>query len=87
MPDRFESTASGLDSPATHGFAITPQDAADLPEVTRALYVGGPGAISLVLLSGAEILLTGIAAGAILPVRASRIKASGTTATAIVGLV
>lgn len=87
MPDRFESTSSGLDSPATHGFSITPNDGADLPEITRALYVGGPGAIVVVMLSGAELVVSGVAAGTVLPVRARRVKATGTTATAMLGLV
>ena len=87
MQDRFETTTNGLDSPATHGFAITPNDGTDLPEITRALYLGGPGAIGVVLLSGAELVLTGIAAGTLLPLRTKRVKASGTTASAIVGLV
>jgi hypothetical protein len=87
MPDRFETVASGADSPATHGFAITPHDSTDLPEVTRAIYVGAPGSIAAVLLSGADITLTGIAAGTILPLRLRRIKATGTSAAALVGLV
>ena len=87
MQDRFETTTNGLDSPATHGFSITPSDGVDLPEITRALYAGGPGAIGVILMSGAELVLSGVAAGTLLPLRARRVKATGTTATAIVGLV
>lgn len=87
MPDRFESMAGGADSPATHGFAIVPSDSTDLPEVTRAIYVGAPGAVTLVLLSGAELTLAGVAAGTVLSLRTRRLKATGTTAGALVGLV
>ncbi|MFN4211116.1 MAG: hypothetical protein ACK4G5_11140 [Devosia sp.] len=86
MPDRFAEHAIGLDSPASHGFAVTPSDGADLPDVTRAIYVGGSGAVAATLASSAEITLAGIAAGTILPLRIRRIKATGTTATFILGL-
>ncbi|QQR35429.1 hypothetical protein JI749_13850 [Devosia oryziradicis] len=86
MPDQFSSHAPGLESPAAHGFAITPSDGADLADVTRAIYVGGSGSLSLTLLSGANVTLTGVAGGTLLPLRARAIKATGTTATSLVGL-
>jgi hypothetical protein len=86
MTDRFNSRAEGLTAPARHGFAITPADGADLGELTRALYVGGAGNITLVMASGAELLLSGVPAGSLLPLRVRRVKATGTTATALVGL-
>ena len=87
MPDRFQNHAGGLEAPASHAFAVTPSDAADLPETVRALYVGGAGALSVVMASGAEVVFANLAAASILPVRASRVKATGTSATQIVGLV
>ena len=86
MPDRFAAYATGLESPARHAFVVTPDDDADLIETTRGVYVGGAGALAIVMQSGAEVTLSGIAAGTILPLRIQRIKATGTTATAIVGL-
>ncbi len=87
MQDRFEGSSTGFDSPATHAFAVTPGDGSDLPEVTRALYVGAPGNISVVTLSNATVTLNGVGAGTILPLRVRRVRATGTTASAIVGLV
>lgn len=87
MTDRFATHTSGLESPAGDGFSITPSDAADLPEVTRAIYVGGAGTISLVLASGASLTLSGAASGSILPLRVRQVRASATTATNLVGLV
>lgn len=87
MPDRFADHAPGLESPAGHGFAITPSDTIDLPEITRALYVGGAGAISLVLASGASLTLSGAASGSILPLRVRQVRASATTATGLIGLI
>ncbi|AEQ53117.1 spike base protein, RCAP_Rcc01079 family [Pelagibacterium halotolerans] len=87
MSDRFANHASSLDSPAHNGFAITPDDGASLPETTRALYVGTGGDIVVVLAGGAEITFANVAAGTLLPLRASMVLATGTTAAAIVGLI
>jgi len=87
MIDRFEYNSAGLDAPAGHGFAIVPHDSDELSEVTRALYVGSAGNLALVLASGAAVTLTGVAGGAILPLRVRQVKASNTSAGAIVGLV
>ncbi|KQR78100.1 spike base protein, RCAP_Rcc01079 family [Rhizobium sp. Leaf341] len=87
MTDRFAHTADSLSSPATHAFDITPADDADLPETTRAIFVGIGGAVALRMQSGAVVTLAGISQGTLLPVRADRILATGTTASALVGLV
>lgn len=87
MPDRFENRAQSLEAPASHGFDVTPNDSADLVEISRAIYVGTGGAISLVLSSGAALNLANVANGSILPLRVKAIKATGTSASDIVGLV
>jgi len=85
--DAFERYARGLTTPADDAFAITPSDGADLAQVVRALYIGGAGSISLVTRAGSTVAFTGLAAGTVLPVRAARVRATGTTATGLVGLV
>ena len=87
MQDRYESAASGMDSPAIHGFAIVPNDVTELAEVSRALYVGATGAVCARLRSGSTVTLINVAAGTILPIRATHVLATGTTAQNIVGLV
>lgn len=87
MPDRFSTHSPALTSPATHGFAVTPSDSLDLAETTRALYVGSGGTLVLRLLSGQTVTLAGVSAGSVLPLRADRVLATGTTAANIVGLV
>ena len=86
MLDRFEGKAQSFESPAANGFGITPNDATDLAEVTRALYVGGAGDVQVTLLSGATLTFSNVNAGTFLPIRAVRVLATGTTASAIVGL-
>lgn len=87
MPDRFANHAASLDSPAASGFAITPSDGADLAEVTRAVYVGTAGNLAVTTLTGEDLLFVGVPGGTFMPVRLRRIKATGTTASAMVGLV
>ncbi|PWE56187.1 hypothetical protein DEM27_12210 [Metarhizobium album] len=87
MADRFANTQPSLSGPASSGFSITPNDATDLAETVRALYVGGGGNLSVTMLSGEVVTLANVFAGSILPLRAVRVRATGTTATDIVGLV
>ncbi|WP_377291470.1 hypothetical protein [Rhizobium sp. SG2393] len=86
MPDRFSANASSLTAPASHGFAITPGDTADLPETTRAIYVGAGGTVTVRLASGATVTLADVPAGSLLPLRADRVLSTGTTAASLVGL-
>lgn len=86
MADPFESNRAGLDSPAEHGAAVTPNDSTDLATTARALWIGGAGNVAVTTAGGSSITLTGAAAGTIIPVRVSRVLSTGTTATAIVAL-
>lgn len=85
MTDTFDHYLPGLESPATNAFEVTPDDGADLPAVTRALNVANAGSVRLITLGGDTVTIF-VAAGGVLPIRASRVLASGTTATGIVGL-
>lgn len=83
MVDLFKENT--LESPARHGFAITPHDTTELAYITRAIYVGGDGDIVLVTASGVELTFTNLIAGTILPVRAKIVKAA-TSASNLVAL-
>ena len=83
MTDRFEDHVSGLESPATHLEAVTPDDGADLPRASRALNVSQAGFIRLTTVGG-SIATVYVAPGVAFPVRAARVWATGTTATGIV---
>lgn len=86
MPDRFQYSTPSLSGPASHAFAVTPSDGSDLSETTRALYVGTGGALSAVMASGVTVTFGSLASGTLLPVRVTRVLATGTTASAILGL-
>lgn len=82
MSDPFADYTPGLESPPMGGFAITPDDTADLPHVVRALNVGTAGVVRVLTLDGSDISLS-VVAGVLVPLR---VLAAGTTADQIVGL-
>ena len=87
ISDQFENFHTGLNSPIEGGFDITPDDANDLPSVTRALMVTSEGNVAVSLRNGDTITLPGLTPGVIYPLRITRVLASGTTATGLKGLV
>jgi hypothetical protein len=66
--------------------AVTPDDDNDLNDTTRALYIGGAGNVTIIDANGNTTTFEAVPVGMILPVRASRVMATGTTATNIVAL-
>lgn len=85
--DPFRTHQPGTSSPAIDAYSVTPDDAADLPTVARAVYVGGAGDVALVTLGGTSVVFRALAAGAVLPCSTTRVLAAGTTATNLVALV
>lgn len=86
MADAFADRMRAPTDPAITVFDVTPNDAVDLPDVTTALNVATPGTIRVTLLDGStgDVSAT---PGAPLPVRATRVWLTGTTATGIRGLI
>lgn len=85
MPDIFSNQSPGLSSPLIGGFAITPNDGADLPFTTRQIRITGTaGTIAVTWPGGAETVEP-VLAGEILDWRIVRIKTTGTTATGLRG--
>jgi hypothetical protein len=72
--------------PASHAFAITPHDTNELAQDTRAIYVGGAGDVSVIMQDGSSVVFSGCPAGLLLPIRCTMVKATGTTATLLLGL-
>lgn len=79
-------TCSNRDAPATGAFDVTPSDSADLGKWTRALYIGGDGALKVTMEDGSVATFAAITAGTLLPIATRRIWATGTSATNIVAL-
>lgn len=73
------------DAPAHGIISITPADS-DLAFDIRGFYVGATGDVKVTSTNGATATFVAIPTGQIMPVSCSRIWATGTTATSIVGL-
>jgi len=71
-------------APATHAAAVTPSDISDLSDVSRWLYVGSAGDLAVIGADGITVTLPAVPTGALLPIRVSRVMATGTTAGDIV---
>lgn len=84
--DKFSDYPTSLTAPARDAATVVPNDANDLVVLPRAIYVGQTGDLSVRLAGGQTVLFRNIQAGSVLPVRAARVNAVGTTAADIVAL-
>jgi len=82
--DNFAAFSASLESPIQRAISVTPNDATDLPYVTRALYLGGAGDVAVAFKDGSTATFVGMGAGWH-PLRAVRVLATGTTAIVILG--
>lgn len=81
------SNTDSVTAPASNGYAVTPNDSADLSVACRAIYIGGAGTVIVDFVnSGSSISLVGTTAGSTIPIRVKRIRSTGTTATNLVCL-
>lgn len=84
MADRFQNTIPGMSSPCSRAFDVSPNDGSDMALTTRALWVGVYGNVKVTTAEGDTVIFVGVQG--LLPVRAARVWANGTTATNIVGM-
>ena len=82
----FQNRIVAASDPAQAAKLVVPSDTIDLTNVSRALYIGRTGDVSVVMVSGQSVSFTDVAAGTILPLRVQKVNASGTTASEIVAL-
>ena len=86
MADKF-SDIDLLDSSARKLAAVTPHDTNELADVTKALYVGGAGNVSVIATDDSvAVTFVGVPAGSVLPVRAKIVRSTSTTASNIVAM-
>jgi hypothetical protein len=86
MSDPFSNHESGLTSPIRNIAAVTPNNDADLPTVSRALYIGTGGTLKVTMQGGMTETFVGVLAGVWYPFSVKRVWATGTTAASIVAL-
>lgn len=86
MADNWGGKDTDIAGPALNAAAITTSDSAALANSTRGIYVGGAGDVKVDLGGSGTVTFAGVPAGTILPVRASKVYATGTTATNLVAL-
>lgn len=86
MTDAHAHRAPSAQAPARRAAAVTPDDAADLTQIAKALYLGVGGDLRIVPADGgAAVTLMNHAPG-YAPVQVRRVLATGTTAAQIVAL-
>jgi hypothetical protein len=79
--DRMSSSSGGVEAPGTGVEAVTLSNTQELVNVSRGLYVGGGGDVSVLMLDGSTGTFIGVVAGTILPIRVRRVNLTGTTAS------
>ena len=84
--DQFKDLPATLTSPATYAGDVVPNDTVPLSVVTRAVYVGQTGDVSVEMQSGQIVTFQNVQGGSILAIRTLKVRATGTTATGVVAM-
>lgn len=85
MKDRANWQRDGADLPARAPFPIVPDDDAELELVTKGIYVGTGGDVCLRGVdSDEDVTYRNLGDGAYIAVRASHVRATGTTASNLI---
>lgn len=73
-------------APADSGVVVVPSDTASFQQLSRSIYVGTSGSLVVTMADGKDVSFSNVPAGTFLHVRASKVKATGTSAGSIVAL-
>ena len=85
MADRFQNFSDSPVAPATAPFPILPSDSAELPLATKGIYVGTGGDVTLRgINAAADVTYRNLPDASYIAVRASHVRATGTTATNLI---
>ncbi len=71
-------------APAEKAAAVTASDATVVN--FRSLYVGTGGNLAVTMAGGGDVIFPAVPSGAVMPIRVSKVLATNTTASNIVGL-
>lgn len=86
MADRWDNI-NDLTSQGRRAAAVTPADGTDLTDIPKALYIGTAGDISVDPVDGpGTAVIFKVPQGVFDAVRVKRVRSTGTTAAAIVGI-
>lgn len=87
MPAVDAAGGNDMANPGSNAEVVTKHDSNELAKISRALYVGGAGDVTVVMAgTGTAITFAGVGAGTWLPIRVKRVNSTGTTATNIVSV-
>ncbi len=85
--DHFGAKAATITGPALGAFVITPNDSTDLTDPIRQITINASGTVSFVSSRDGQTYTTDTLPVGSYPMFASRIRATGTTATGLTGWV
>lgn len=86
MTDNFAARSELITSPGRNAFTITPHATNEISPLPRSVRFDGAGTVALRTVDGAADISITVAAGETLDWRIQYIRATGTTATGIVGI-
>lgn len=85
--DPFSGFSQSSITPAENCFPITPDDIKELPTLTKAIYIGQGGDLTVLTGKSLEsVTFRNVMSGTILDVRVRAVKSTDTTADDLVGL-
>ncbi len=85
MTDLFHNQQDTVLTPSRHPYAITPHDSAALPRVPKGLYVGSGGDVTLRGVEAeSDVTYRNLPDASYIAVRASHVRATGTTASDLI---
>jgi hypothetical protein len=85
MADRFGTYGDSLAAPSTRPYVVVPSDTDPLPEVPKGIFVGTGGDVVLRGANGsADVTYKNLGDGSYIAVRASHVRATGTTAANLI---
>lgn len=87
MADPFKNITRSYEMPSNQFFDITPNDGVDLTIVPRAIYIGSSGHLAVLDEFGNSVIFNNLFQGTFLPIRVSRVLATGTSAALLIGMV
>ena len=86
MPDNFDTMGDSPELPSRIPFALVPSDTLALLQVVKGIYVGTGGDVTLRGVgASADVTYKNLPNASYIGVRASHVRATGTTATDFIG--